>query len=132
MATADELTRLAAMGNALRPDWPTNSLRSHLAANHGTRSYRDLAVALAWICTDPETRTPARLSEAGPWWVTTTRHDATPTPRAPRCEQHPDVRLIGGICHECTSFTPSPRPADFAERVEASRAAHQFTPQEDQ
>lgn len=130
MVSADELTRLAAMGNALRPDWPAASLRSHLAANHGTRSYRDLAVALAWVCTDPETRTPARLAEAGPWWTTTNGHDPTPTPRAARCDAHPDVRLVGGICHECTNFTPAPRPTDWRALVDASRQAHRFTPQE--
>ena len=59
--------RLAAAGNALRPDWPVKSIMTALL-DHRDRAYRDVAVALAYIATDPDTRTPARLKESGPWW----------------------------------------------------------------
>lgn len=71
-----ELARLAAMGNALRPDWPAQSLKTFLHA-FAVNAYRDVAVALAWVAADPESQTPKRLSEAGPWW------QATKLPGAP-------------------------------------------------
>ena len=43
-----ELARLAAMGNALRPDWPAQSLKTFLHA-FAVNAYRDVAVALAWV-----------------------------------------------------------------------------------
>lgn len=52
----------------LRPDWPVNSLVAYLAKTQPNRPYQDLAVALVYIAVDPETKTPARLAENGPWW----------------------------------------------------------------
>lgn len=70
MTTHDERQRLAAMANALRPDWPLKSLYTLLTDDDVLvkRSYRDVAQALAWVGTDPQTKTPARLKEPGPWW----------------------------------------------------------------
>lgn len=65
-----ELARLAAMSHELRPDWPKQSILSGLHPL-AMRAYRDVAVALAWIATDPDTKTPARLHEDGPWWQAT-------------------------------------------------------------
>ena len=81
-----EIDRLAASVNALRPDWPANSLRTFIANNLADRAYRDAALAFAWIATDADTRTPARILEAGPWW-TTTRPASTPGPGSyePNC-----------------------------------------------
>lgn len=76
MATLNELERVAAMAHGLRPDWRYDSLVTHLRANHGTKPYRDLAVAMAWIAADPDTKTPARLLENGPWWAATTPREA--------------------------------------------------------
>jgi hypothetical protein len=71
MTTHEERQRLAAMANALRPDWHVKSLYTLLCLDVVVkRAYRDVALALAWIATDPETRTPARLHEPGPWWGT--------------------------------------------------------------
>lgn len=75
-----------------------------------------VAVAFIAAAERPEIRTPKGTPLPGPV-AGFEPPAATPTPRAPRCEHHPDVRLIGGICHECTNFTPAPRPADWAERV---------------
>jgi hypothetical protein len=71
MSTKNELARLAAAVAILRPDWNPRSLQTLLERDHALRPLRDLAVALVWIATDPDTKTPARLSEHGPWWVAT-------------------------------------------------------------
>lgn len=79
-----QIQRLAAAVNALRPDWPTQSLTTFLHRNLETRDWRDTATAMAWIATDPDTRTPARVLEAGPWWPTVADGPA-PASREPRC-----------------------------------------------
>ncbi|KRC37503.1 hypothetical protein [Oerskovia sp. Root22] len=68
MLTRTEVERLAAAANALRPDWPLRSLCTFLERDHAHRAYRDVAVALAWVATDPKTQTPKRMNELGPWW----------------------------------------------------------------
>lgn len=91
---ADQVERLAAATNALRPDWPIPSLRTLIAGKLGHRAYTDAAIALTWIATDPDTRTPARVTEAGPWWTVAVAASRTPdqpdgvTPRD-RCPYHP-------------------------------------------
>lgn len=69
MPTPLESARLAAAINLLRPDWPVPSIRTLIETKHLNRPVHDLAVALVWVATDPETRTPARINEAGPWWA---------------------------------------------------------------
>jgi hypothetical protein len=65
-----ELARLASAAHEYRPDWPKQSILTSLHP-FAMRAYRDVAVALAWIATDPDTKTPARLHEDGPWWLAT-------------------------------------------------------------
>lgn len=89
-----DIQRLAASVNALRPDWPTKSLTTFIANNLGTRATIDAAVAMAWIATDPDTKTPARVLEAGPWWK------ATRPAGAPTGEQ-PDQIHSAEICRVC-------------------------------
>ncbi len=69
MLTRNEIERLAAAANALRPDWPVRSLCTWLQNDHAARAYRDVAVALAWIACDPTSVTPKRMNEIGPWWT---------------------------------------------------------------
>jgi hypothetical protein len=83
--------RLAAMGNALRPDWPAGSLITLITQDLKSRSFRDIAIALAVIATDPESKTPGRLKEPGPWWEAT----RPVTPSAPRGN---------GRCPNCNGF----------------------------
>lgn len=111
--------------------WDTPGIAAAIRGFAASDDPATVAVAFIAAAERPEIRTPKGTPLPGPV-AGFEPPAATPTPRAPRCEHHPDTRLIGGICHDCTNFTPAPRPADFAERVEASRAAHQFTPQEDQ
>jgi hypothetical protein len=92
----DERQRLAAMGHTLRPDWPAGSLFALITDQLQNRSYRDIAIALAFIATDPTTRTPGRLKEHGPWWEAA-RPAATTTQRGnSRCDKC-------GIFHAPTS-----------------------------
>lgn len=86
MLETNQLQRLAAMANVLRPDWPTNSLYSFLAKHQAHRTYRDLAVALAYIAADQQTKTPARLNENGPWWTATRDPNTAPQPRPVTCQ----------------------------------------------
>lgn len=101
MLTKTEAERLAAMGNALRPDWPIASLLTYLT-KHKSRAYRDVAVALAWIATDATTKTPARLDENGPWWKATQADSPTVTVHVrPACPDHPRNQSLG--CPECAA-----------------------------
>lgn len=128
------------MGNALRPDWPVRSLITGMTANHASRGYQDLAVAMAWIATDPETRNPGRLDEPGPWWKSTPGSKAAPDHRYERCPILGHGSYPAWNCGACRSdgFEPSepqaPPGADFyaqaavngvAAAREAVRQAHQ-------
>ena len=100
MPSNNELQRLAAMTNQLRPEWPVKSLVTLITRDHAARPYRDLAVALAWIATDARTKTPARLSEAGPWWTATSMTEgAGPSQSRMRCVTHPEQKA--SHCPEC-------------------------------
>lgn len=106
MATLHELERIAAMAVALRPEWVLASVLTNLKANHGTKPYRDLAVAIAWIATDPDTLTPGRLLEAGPWWAATTPRDST------------DARSHGNpYCNQCGHAHPLNAPHDIHRKA---------------
>ena len=110
MPTENEIQRLAMAANALRPEWPVRSLVT-LLTKHAARPYRDLAVALAWIATDAQTKTPARLAEAGPWWNATSMTEGQgPTQSRMRCVIHPEQKAGG--CPECWEARRPP-PADF-------------------
>lgn len=98
MISKTEAERLAAMANQLRPDWPIPSLLTFLA-HHKARAYRDLAVALAWIATDPATENPGRLNENGPWWRATQAQEGTFVGRSMRCPDHPTE--TAGRCQPC-------------------------------
>lgn len=113
MPTPNEIERLAAMANQLRADWPIKSLRTYLAANLGARTYQDLAIALAYICTDPQTQTPARLLENGPWWAATAAHSVKAGQRQ-RCPEH-HVLLTAGNCGRCEQQAANHQPGRAAQ-----------------
>lgn len=75
-----EIERIALAVNRLRPDWPVASLETFIAERLGSRPRRDVLVALMWVAAEPETTTPARVLEAGPWWRAAATDD-TPAPR---------------------------------------------------
>jgi len=68
MLTDTQVSNLAAAVHALRPDWNLRSLTTFVGDKLRVRAFRDVAVALAWVATDEQTKTPARVLEAGPWW----------------------------------------------------------------
>ena len=111
MPTENEIQRLAAMTNQIRPEWPVKSLVTFINRDHAARPYRDLAVALAWIATDARTKTPARLSEAGPWWTATSMTEGQgPTQSRMRCAEHEGNHA--GHCQICVDLAV-PRPDGF-------------------
>ena len=65
-----EIDRLANALNALRPDWPTPSLRTWITNNLAQFSWRVAATVAVNAACDPLTDTPARILERGPWWQT--------------------------------------------------------------
>lgn len=67
-----DIERIAAAVNVLRPDWPTQSLRTFISNNLADRPRRDVMVAFAWISCEPNTSKPARILAAGPWWKAAT------------------------------------------------------------
>lgn len=69
MPNTDEIQRIAAAMNALRPDWNIRSLVTYLERNHAARPFRDLIVAAVVVATDARTQTPKLLEQHGAWWV---------------------------------------------------------------
>jgi hypothetical protein len=126
MPTDNQIERLAAMTNAIRPEWPIRSLVT-LLTKHAARPYRDLAVALAWVATDARTKTPARLAEAGPWWTATSMTEGQgPTQSRMRCPDHPEQKA--GSCAEC--FKAARPRADLCPAPKRDKHVHPFIPEE--
>lgn len=109
--TKTEAARLAAAGNALRPDWPAQSLLTLLLRDHADRAWQDIAVALAWVATDETSTTPARLAQPGPWWAATRPANVTVLP--PRFEAVPEL--------SDAQRSAASRAAAVARRVLAAR-----------
>lgn len=127
MPTDNEIQRVAAAANALRPEWPIRSLITILSTKYAHRPYRDLAVALAWIAADPSTKTPARLAEAGPWWQATSMTEGTMPVQAPRCADHPTEKAYH--CRHCIAAAVL-KPATFVapKPANASRDRNEWIP----
>jgi len=118
MLTRTETERLAGMANALRPDWTVRSLVTLILTNLDHRAYQDVALALAWIATDPTTATPGRLLEAGPWWLTAKPTTSTPDtmPGRERCPEHEWERA-----HNCRACRSEQIAATDTDRTLASQ-----------
>ena len=101
MISRDETERLAAMANALRPDWPLKSLTTFIVNELTRRTYREVAIALAWIATDPATDTPKRMLEAGPWWNASRAQAATVSVVVTRCAVQGHEHLPAARCPAC-------------------------------
>lgn len=65
---SNEVERIAAAINRLRPDWPVPSIRTLINKHLLDRPRRDVAVALTWIACETASDTPGRVLESGPWW----------------------------------------------------------------
>lgn len=106
MPSDTELSRLADMAHALRPDWHPRSVRAFLATSVRTRAYRDVAVALAAIACDSTTTTPGRLEESGPWWAAAVAAGGTSTPlpgpgSSRRCARPGHEHEPAATCRAC-------------------------------
>lgn len=113
-----ETERIAAAIHQLRPDWPAPSIRTLITKHLADRPRRDVTIALAWIACEPNTHTPARVLESGPWWQaaaidgTTTglRHHYDPTTSCGVCgKPEPVCRRNELSGHEFTSATDHQR-----------------------
>lgn len=91
MITREDATRLAVMTNTLRPTWSEASVMAVIGDERirVRRTYRDTAVALAYLALDPSTQKPTRLFEAGPWWASA---DAAMTAGSGPTYRYPDLR----------------------------------------
>ena len=97
-----EVPSLASLERSVRPAgrWTKHTLLAaiQLALTRGWPAPL-IAPALLVIASDPETRSPVRLAEAGPWWDT---HPVRPEPRAtarppdPRPDRDHQPHLSGG------------------------------------
>lgn len=109
--TGIEIARLAAALNVLRPDWPTASVQTFIEKELAHRPLHDTAVALTWIATDPDTKTPRRVLEAGPWWATS-RTTLDRTPPVPPCDVHGYTARRPDHTYPCCDDTPEPQPVE--------------------
>ncbi len=107
-----EVARLAAAINLLRPDWPTPSLHTFIARELASRPYRDAAVALTYVAADPDSQTPRRVLEAGPWWKV---GEASPADIGPRI-------LVQGRCNKCRHMHAPDAPCIVTGRASAKAA----------
>lgn len=105
MPNAAATLRIAAAVHQLRPDWPESSIRTLIETDRtlAAHTFQDLAVALAYVATDPATKTPARVRENGPWWAATRAAVIDPTSAPvgrhdPRCPIHPWAARKCGAC----------------------------------
>ena len=123
----EAIQRIAGAVNVLRPEWPVASLITVLSDPElARRSATQVMVAMSVVACDRESRTPARVKEAGPWWkgafAATGEEPPTPTPdpiRSRPCPEHPDQRMTR--CEHCRPATPAKRPPNYAELVERAR-----------
>lgn len=125
-----EVERLAAAAHELRPDWPVTSLVTWLQADHTHRAYRDVAVALAYIATDSETRTPKRMNETGPWWGVGPAAAGTTDIRFERCQEPGHSSFPAWNCSACRAeeiaqtYRPeAPSPDEERQAAEAAEIA---------
>lgn len=91
MLTRHEAERLAQSIHALRPEWPVSSLLTFLKKRE-TRPLLDLTLELAHVAQLPDTKTPARIDEQGPW-----KQTRGTTTTAPPIRYATDTDC--GICH---------------------------------
>lgn len=102
----NEIERIANAIHALRPDWPAASIHSLISDRMAGHTRRDAAVALAWVACESETKTPARVLEAGPWWQAANveapaRSGWKPPRKEEQCSTHPGQWAVN--CGGCVA-----------------------------
>lgn len=106
MLTRNEIERLALAIHGLRPDWPTASLFTFIT-KRDTRPLLDLTIELAWVAQLPDTKSPARIDEDGPWKNAVRSGPANTTTML----EHIDWSTA---CHECNQPRDNHRAPDHA------------------
>lgn len=116
--TPDEAARCAEAANRLRPDWPVGSLLTFIRTHLQHRAYGDVAVALTWICTKTQTRTPRLILEAGPWWQAAVADDPSRSVRQPpRAGADPECRIhVGEFADSCRACAADQLAGDERSR----------------
>jgi len=97
----NEISRIAAAISDLRPDWPAASLRTLMKNPElKSRPRRDVAVALAWIACEADSKTPKRVLEAGPWWRAAAVENPSTAKGPPKAEEACPIH--GGFRDRCS------------------------------
>lgn len=95
--TPTEVNQLAAVIWGIRPEWPSSSLQTFITKNLADKPYHLATVAFVACAVDPDTKTPARVLENGPWWKAAAA--------AFGMEQStPVVNRMEGRCKQCGFF----------------------------
>ena len=121
-----EADRIAHAVAILRPDWPATSIRTVLTSTPEimARPRRDVALALTYVACDSESKTPKRVTEAGPWWqaaVAGDNHAAPTRAHPPKLEDA--CELHGGWATNC----PGCAAEQLAQDGRATRPAEKGT-----
>ena len=123
-----EIQRIAAAMHVARPDWPAASVATLIRKKLGDRPRRDVFVALAWVASETNSATPARVLESGPWWKAAAA-DATFTHGHQQAAKvygsnEGDPREVCGECgmhrHECERRAATNGHA-FINRLDAAK-----------
>lgn len=102
MPSHDDIERIAAAMNAVRPAWRPASLVTFLTRHHAARPYRDLLIAGIAVASDPRTTTPNLLNEHGAWWVAAQAVVGQSSPlRADRCPVEGHTSYLASNCGAC-------------------------------
>lgn len=120
-------SRIAAAVTCLRPEWPPASTVTLLLdpENHtAKRPWQDVAVALVYVACDPDSKSPARVLEPGPWWQIGQHRDREGR-KAERHDRkwHDRDRPCGGVHYRGAPCDPERPASNLAEHLEAARAA---------
>jgi len=115
MPNTDEIQRIAAAMNALRPDWNIRSLVTYLERNHAARPFRDLIVAAVVVATDARTQTPKLLEQHGAWWVAAKAAQGTGAADPVHYARCPVIGHTSYAAHNCGAcakddLDPTPTP----------------------
>jgi hypothetical protein len=83
-----QLERIARVVEDMRPDWPFPSIVRALCSLDG-RETSDIALAAVRVAADPESKSPTRITLAGPWWSPVDNSDR---PKVATVHQPPPFR----------------------------------------
>jgi hypothetical protein len=120
--TPTAVERIAQAIHALRPQWPIASLETFLRdPKLANRPTRDVAIALTWIAVDPDTRTPARVHEDGPWWRAAVVDEA-------QTYRNPETSRSHSPAHTSPKPEPTPAPTGSSKDTEHAETANPHHP----